>query len=111
MATRKTTKRMKAIAIGPDLGIESVPGLKKELDESLSSRSEVVLEASEVGRLHSASLQLLTAFVRARRAAGRPTRFGAVAAELKDSARILGLAQALGLDETQDGDAAVETHA
>lgn len=90
---------MSAIAIGPDLGIEAAADLKALLLPHLESKRSVTLDASAVERVHSASLQLLFAFVRDRGNAGRKTCIERAAPPLLDAARLLGMSAALGLDE------------
>ncbi len=88
---------MPTVALGPEWGIEASEGLKATLATHLDTTDEVVLAAGEAGRVHSASLQVLTAFVRTRRQAGRSTRIAPCAAAVRDAAVSLGLAAELGL--------------
>lgn len=90
---------MSSVAIGPDLGIEAAADLKALLLPHLESKRAVVLDASAVERVHSASLQLLHAFIRDRQKAGRKTSIERCATTLQDAARLLGMTAALGLDE------------
>lgn len=90
---------MSAIAIGPDLGIEAAADLKALLLPHLESKRSVSIDASAVERVHSASLQLLFAFVRDRDQAGRKTSIDGATKPLLDAARLLGMSAALGLDE------------
>lgn len=93
---------MSSVQLGPDLGIESAAELKETLARHLPSPQPVVMEGPQVERVHSASLQLLGAFVRERSAAGLQTQFRDCAPPLHDAARILGLTHHLGLDGTSD---------
>lgn len=88
---------MPTVALSPEWGIESSEGLKATLAPHLEVDDEVVLAAPDAGRVHTASLQLLLAFVRTRHAAGRATRIAPCADALRDAARSLGLARELGL--------------
>ncbi len=90
---------MSAVSIGPDLGIEAAADLKALLLPHIESKRSVVIDASAVERVHSASLQLLYAFVRDRSQAGHATRIERGTAPLQDAARLLGMSAALGLDE------------
>ena len=65
---------MPTVALSPEWGIEASEGLKATLATHLETADEVVLAAGEAGRVHSASIQVLAAFVRTRRHAGRTTR-------------------------------------
>lgn len=91
---------MSSVEIGPDLGIEAAADLKAQLLPHLSTPLDIVLDAGSVERVHSASLQLLYAFVRDRSDLGWPTHFHQCAAPLQDAARLLGMSGALGLDRT-----------
>ncbi|MBS7457250.1 STAS domain-containing protein [Coralloluteibacterium stylophorae] len=89
---------MTAVDLGADLGIEAAAELKARLSAHLASECGVVLAAENVERVHTASLQLLSAFVRDRRKAGLRTDFEACAPPLREAARLLGLDVHLGLD-------------
>jgi len=56
-------------------------------------------------------VQVLCAFVEARRQAGHPTAFDGCTATFRDAARLLGVTQALGLDATHDNLKSVENAA
>lgn len=88
---------MPTVALSSEWGIEASEGLKATLAEHLDAADEVVLAAGEAGRVHSASIQVLTSFVRTRRHAGRSTRIAPCAAAVRDAAVSLGLATELGL--------------
>ncbi|MFY8123014.1 MAG: STAS domain-containing protein [Silanimonas sp.] len=83
--------------MSPEWGIEASEGLKAALAAHLDTADEVVLAAGEAGRVHSASIQVLAAFVRTRRQSGRTTRIAPCAAAVRDAAVSLGLAAELGL--------------
>jgi anti-anti-sigma regulatory factor len=88
---------MPTVALSPEWGIEASEGLKAALAVHLDTADEVVLAAGEAGRVHSASIQVLAAFVRTRRQSGRTTRIAPCAAAVRDAAVSLGLAAELGL--------------
>lgn len=88
---------MPTVELGPEWGIEASVDLKAALASHLDAADEVVLAAPQAGRVHSASIQLLAAFVRTRRQAGRATRIAPCADALRDAAVSLGLASELGL--------------
>lgn len=89
---------MSAIALEPDLGIEAAARLHAQLAPVLAQKKQVALDAAAVSRLHGASMQVLAAFVRARDAAGRKTRFQDPSPALRDAARAMGLTSTFGLD-------------
>lgn len=90
---------MSVVAIGPDLGIEAAADLKALLLPHFQSKRSVVIDAHAVEKVHSASLQLLYAFVRDREQAGHATLIESSSAPLIDAARLLGMSAALGMDE------------
>ena len=102
---------MSTLALGGDLGIETSTELKTRLAPLVDQAGELTLDASEVSRIHTAAMQVLCAFVDARRQAGHPTGFDGCTATFRDAARLLGLTQALGLDATHDNLKSVENAA
>jgi hypothetical protein len=80
-----------------DLGIEHAATLHTTLAPLLATIEPVALAAHEVSRLHTASLQVLAAFVRERAAAGGPTTWREPSSLLRESAIRAGLDAALGL--------------
>ena len=88
---------MPTVELSPEWGIEAAADLQSALAPHLEAADEVVLAVPEARRVHSASLQLLLAFVRDRNTAGRATRIAPCADPLRDAAHLLGLGPALGL--------------
>ncbi len=88
---------MSSVQLGPDLGIEYAPELKDLLAPLLAQPEPVVIAADPVGKVHTAGLQVLCAFIRDRRQAGLATRLEPCADSLKDAAGRLGLSAELGL--------------
>ena len=95
-------RRMPPLELGSDLGIERAAELKEMLAAQVDSGRSVVLDLSKAERIHSASLQLITAFVRERQNAGRKTRIADPSPAFEESARVLALNSALGLSESGD---------
>lgn len=85
------------ILLPADLGIEHAATLRATLAAQVTTREPVVLVASEVRGLHTATLQVLAAFVSVRTAAGCPTTWRNPPAILRESAARLGLECLLGL--------------
>lgn len=102
---------MSTVDLGEDLGIESSTELKNQLAPLLASAGALTLDASRVGRIHTAAVQVLCAFVQARAAAGLQTGFSGCTATFTDAARLLGVSQALGLDVPHDNLKSVENAA
>ena len=99
---------MSTVALAQDLGIESTSELKQDLSAHLAQAGELRVDASQVGRVHTAAIQVLCAFVLARRQAGNDTVFDNPTATFRDAARLLGVLQTFGLDATADTTKSVE---
>lgn len=89
---------MDTVHLGDDLGIESSTGLKERLAPYLTQAHAVVLDGTEVRRVHTAGLQVLCAFFASRDGIGHATELRGSSDTLRDAARLLGLGAALGLD-------------
>ncbi|MGH8442909.1 MAG: STAS domain-containing protein [Nevskiaceae bacterium] len=86
-----------AFTLPADLGIEHAATLHSTLSPLLATTAPVELVASDVSRVHTASLQVLAAFVRERTSAGGPTTWRAPSALLRESAIRAALDTTLGL--------------
>jgi len=64
---------MSTVQLGEDLGIENSADLKQMLAPLLASDTELRLDAGQVRRIHTASVQVLCAFVDTRRKDGKRT--------------------------------------
>ena len=93
---------MSAVPLGDDLGIEAATDLKQHLAPHVAQPGPLALDAGDVQRVHTASLQVLCSFVRQRRQAGLATDFSAVSQSFSDAARLLGVAPQLGLTTTDN---------
>lgn len=102
---------MSTVSLGDDLGIETSADLKQKLAGHLTEAGELTLDAGQVRRIHTAAVQLLCAFVDARRKAGYATRFDGCNDTFKDAARLLGVSEALGLPASNDNLKSVENAA
>jgi phospholipid transport system transporter-binding protein len=107
-AARKTgsTKRTPAdrkraagrpLVLAAECAIDSADKLKSDLLRSLRQRAGVSIDASAVRRIDTATLQVLAAFARDRRAAGLPLEWVGVPDAFAEAARILNLSVTLGL--------------
>lgn len=85
------------LALPAVLGIEQAAALHAQLAPLLDHAGPVTLEGAEVERLHTATLQVLAAFVRTRHKAGRATAWQAPSLALRQAAARLGLEPLLGL--------------
>lgn len=83
-----------------DLGIEACAALKEALAADLHA-PQVSIDAGGVERVHTAGLQLLATWWRAREAGGLETGWTACSDTLRAAAATLGLDQAMGLDKAQ----------
>jgi ABC-type transporter Mla MlaB component len=89
------------INLGSDLGIEQARGLHAQLVSHLNDEEKVVLDASEVERIHAAALQLFCLFCRDRRAAGREVEFQRPSETLRNAAALLGATTLLSMARVQ----------
>lgn len=80
-----------------DLGIEACTALKETLAADLHA-PQIKVDAGKVERVHTAGLQLLLAWWRAREAAGLDTGWTACSDTLRTAATTLGLGALIGLD-------------
>ena len=102
---------MSTVELGEDLGIESSTELKNRLAPLIGDAAEVSLDVSRVGRIHTAAVQVLCAFVQQRRSTGLATGFSGGSATFNDAVRLLGVGQALGLAVPHDNLKSVENAA
>ncbi|MHB8811860.1 MAG: STAS domain-containing protein [Steroidobacteraceae bacterium] len=103
-ARGKTAARGKAAAGTPpclslavDCTVAEADSLKSELACRLNESAPVTLDVSALQRIDTAGLQLLAAFVRDRRTAGRAVAWRGRAAALEAAAGLLGLQDMLEL--------------
>jgi anti-anti-sigma regulatory factor len=99
MKTRRRTPagRAKVLALAAELTIAQAGTLKTRLTRLLDSKDEVRVDAGATRRVDTACLQLLLAFVRDRRNAGKAVTWKATAPEFTTTAKTVGLAGALGI--------------
>jgi len=93
-STRKTAS---PIALPAECAIASAPQLRSGLLKRLTDARTVQIDASGVQRIDTASLQVLAAFSRDRRAGGLPLEWLGVPPCLTQAASTLDLTDALGL--------------
>jgi ABC-type transporter Mla MlaB component len=86
----------KPVALPAECLIASAVGLRATLLKRLSDTAKVQIDASAVQRIDTASLQVLAAFARDRRADDLPLEWLAVPACLTEAATLLDLTNALG---------------
>lgn len=102
---------MSTVSLGEDLGIETSADLKQKLAFHLAEAGQLTLDASRIRRIHTASVQVLCAFVESRRKGGLSTGFSGCNDIFKDAARLLGVAEVLGLGALNETPKAVENAA
>ncbi len=91
---RRGTSAGRKAALAPfptECTIAQAPEMKASLARVLARQAPVTLDLSAVCRIDTAALQVLTAFIRERRAAGRAVECTGVSNALLDTADILGL--------------------
>ena len=93
-ASAKPARRAKGAAVtalGADCTIEHAPGLHQQLAKVLTDRACVTLDFSAVKRCDTAGLQVLVAFIRERRDAGRELELASVSESFLATVQLLGL--------------------
>ena len=78
-------------ALGADCTIDHAPGLHKRLAKLLAGRACVTLDFAAVKRCDTAGLQVLAAFIRERREAGRKIELTGVSDNFLATAKLVGL--------------------
>ena len=78
-------------ALGADCTIEHAPALQKQLARVLADRACVTLDFSAVKRCDTAGIQVLAAFIRERREAGRDVELASMSENFLATAQLLGL--------------------
>ena len=84
------------LVLAAECAIDSADKLKADLLR-LKERAGVSIDASAVQRIDTATLQVLAAFARDRRAVGLPLEWVGVPDAFAEAARLLNLSAALGL--------------
>jgi len=87
----RRAKRAAVTALGADCTIEHAPGLHRELAKVLAERACVTLDFSAVKRCDTAGLQVLVAFIRERREAGRELELASLSESFLATVQLLGL--------------------
>ena len=85
------------LTLASDCTVAEADALKSELARRLQESGPVVVDVSALQRIDTAALQLLAAFVRDRRTAGRAVEWRGRAPALAAAAGLLGLNDMLGL--------------
>jgi anti-anti-sigma regulatory factor len=85
------------VALPAECLIAGVDDLKTSLTTRLTLESSVTIDAAAVQRIDTASLQLLAALARDRRAAGLPFEWTGVPPSVTEAANLLNLTDTLGL--------------
>ncbi len=90
-------RRDGSLTLAADCTVAEADGLKSELAARLQASEPVTVDVSALQRIDTAGLQLLAAFVRDRRTAGRAVAWRGRAAALDAAAGLLGLRDMLEL--------------
>lgn len=88
------------IELGPALVLATATELHGRLAGLLAEPAPVVLDVAAVTRIDTAGLQLLHAFIEARRTEQRDSRWENLGAAVRDAAKLLGLQSMLGPSAT-----------
>jgi ABC-type transporter Mla MlaB component len=105
-----SASRRSTIALAADCTIEHSPGLHKQLAKILTDRACVTLDFTAVKRSDTAGLQVLAAFIRERRDAGRAIELAGMQDNFLATTKLLGLG-ALFSPVMDDGSTAQAGHA
>jgi len=90
-AARKRTRDDGSLILACDCTVAEAATLKTQLARRLGESDAVTVDVSALQRIDTAGLQLLAAFVRDRRTAGRAITWRGRAAALEAAAGLLGL--------------------
>ena len=88
---RKRIRRDASLLLGAECTVAEADALKAELARRVAESGPVTVDVSALQRIDTAGLQLLAAFVRDRRTAGRAVAWRGQAAALEAAAGLLGL--------------------
>ncbi|MEJ0039090.1 MAG: STAS domain-containing protein [Gammaproteobacteria bacterium] len=88
---KASASRSSRTALGAECTIEHAPGLQKQLAQVLADRACVTLDFSAVKRCDTAGMQVLAAFLRERREAGREVELASMSGHFRATAKLLGL--------------------
>lgn len=99
IAKRKKSRDCR-VELGAELVLGGAADLHAQLCKALPESAPVVLDAAAVTRLDTSGLQLLQAFVQARKADSREWRWENVGDGLREAAALLGMQQMLELPAT-----------
>jgi anti-anti-sigma regulatory factor len=78
-------------ALGAECTIEHAPELQRQLSKVLADRACVTLDFSAVKRCDTAGMQVLAAFIRERREAGRDIELASMSESFLATVKLLGL--------------------
>jgi ABC-type transporter Mla MlaB component len=96
--TSGSRKANGALTLAADCTVAEADALKSQLARRLQQSEPVIVDVSALQRIDTAGLQLLAAFVRDRRTAGRALEWRGRASALDAAAGLLGLNDMLELD-------------
>lgn len=94
---RKAAAKTDLLALDADCTLAEADSLKAALLGLIDEAATVTLDASAIQRIDTAALQLLAAFVRDRRLAGRAVQWRGAQQTLEPAARLLGMSGMLQL--------------
>jgi ABC-type transporter Mla MlaB component len=90
-AAKTAASKHSRTAFGSDCTIEHAPGMQKQLAKLLADRACVTLDFSAVKRCDTAGMQVLAAFIRERREAGRDVELASMSENFLATVKLLGL--------------------
>jgi ABC-type transporter Mla MlaB component len=87
----KAAPKPSIAALSADCTIEHAPGMQQQLAKVLADRACVTLDFSAVKRCDTAGMQVLAAFIRERREAGRDVELASMSENFLVTVKLLGL--------------------
>jgi len=86
------------IQLEGNLGIAQAESLHEELNQTLASHGEMVLDAENLAQVDASIVQLVHAFIRDAEKGAVPVKWKSVPEELRQTADMMGMAEGMGFD-------------
>jgi len=90
---------MTPIKLPHDLGIANAVDLKQQLTACLNKPEQILLDGSQIQRIHTASLQILSAFFSSRNQSSLETAWSGTSTALCEATSVSGLSNILKLPD------------
>jgi len=97
-STKKKTAPVQTIQLEGNLGIAQAEALHEELNQTLTSHGEVVIDAENLAQVDASIVQLFDAFIRDAKKNSIPVKWKTVPEDLQQTAEMMGMAGGMGFD-------------